>query len=170
MLLKVNQEKSHVSLVTSSRTKFLGYGFYFSRAKGEVRLTIHKRANKAQGHDQTTTHPEPKNEHRECETAASAEASGVDELLPISRRSRWTQGWIGGYDVASANSLWKTWKKVKTRIRALVKLGADAKFKLITRIVPGRLLADIQQPHSHDHSDHGLPQTEGWSWLGCFRG
>lgn len=44
MLLKVNQEKSHVSPVTSPRTKFLGYGFYFSRAKGEVRLTIHKKS------------------------------------------------------------------------------------------------------------------------------
>ena len=44
MLLKVNQEKSHVAYVSSPQTKFLGYGFYYSRTKRELRLTIHKKS------------------------------------------------------------------------------------------------------------------------------
>ena len=44
MLLKVNQEKSHVAYISSPQTKFLGYGFYYSRTKREVRLTIHEKS------------------------------------------------------------------------------------------------------------------------------
>ena len=33
MLLKVNREKSHVAYISSPQTKFLGYGFYYSRTK-----------------------------------------------------------------------------------------------------------------------------------------
>ena len=44
MLLKVNREKSHVAYISSPQTKFLGYGFYYSRTKREVRLTIHEKS------------------------------------------------------------------------------------------------------------------------------
>ena len=158
MLLKVNQEKSHVSLVTSSRTKFLGYGFYFSRAKGEVRLTIHKKSK--QEHDQTTTYPEPKNEHRECETAASAEASGVDELLPTSRCPKVdTRGRpmdTAPYPPALVENL----EKSEDEDKSPYKTRGGSCQSLLLGLYPKGLLANIQQSHSRDHSDHRLPQTK----------
>ena len=51
-------------------------------------MSFREEQTKAQGYDQETTLSEPENEHRECETAASAEAAGVDELLPTSRCSK----------------------------------------------------------------------------------
>ena len=145
MLLKVNQEKSHVSLVTSSRTKFLGYGFYFSQAKGEVRLTIHKKS---------------KQKLRECETAASAEASGVDELLPTSRCPKVdTRGRpmdTAPYPPALVENL----EKGEDEDKSPYKTRGGSCQSLLLGLYPKGLLANIQQSHSCDHSDHRLPQTK----------
>lgn len=81
---------------------------------------------KAQGYDLEITLSESENEHRECETATSAKASGWMNYFQLADAQRWTQGVDRWIRRRIRQLLWKTWKKVKTRIRALVKLGADA--------------------------------------------
>lgn len=126
MLLKVNQEKSHVSPVTSPRTKFLGYGFYFSRAKGEVRLTIHKKSKqKLKDTIRQLLTRNPRTSIENVKQLLAQKLRGWMNYFQLADAQKWTQEVDRWIRRRIRQLLWKTWKKVKTRIKALIKLGAD---------------------------------------------
>ena len=114
--------------------------------------------------------PESENEHRECETATSAKASGVDELLPISRRPKMdARG--GSVDTTShPPTLVENLEKGKNKNRGPGGTGADpnqAYYWGCTRKGYWRI--------SNSHILTTTLTTDflkqrGWSWLGCFRG
>ena len=126
MLLKVNQEKSHVSPVTSPRTKFLGYGFYFSRAKGEVRLTIHKKSKqKLKDTIRQLLTRNPRTSIENVKQLLAQKLRGWMNYFQLADAQKWTQEVDRWIRRRIRQLLLKTWKKVKTRIKALIKLGAD---------------------------------------------
>ena len=171
MLLKVNQEKSHVSLVTSSRTKFLGYGFYFSQAKGEVRLTIHKKSKqKLKDTIRQLLTRNPRTSIENVKQLLAQKLRGWMNYFQLADAQRWTQEVDRWIRRRIRQLLWKTWKKVKTRIKALIKLGAD----------PARAYywGCTRKGYWRISNSHILATTlttdflkqRGWSWLGCYKG
>ena len=110
MLLKVNQEKSHVSLVTSSRTKFLGYGFYFSRAKGEVRLTIHKKSKqKLKDTIRQLLTRNPRTSIENVKQLLAQKLRGWMNYFQLADAQRWTQEVDRWIRRRIRQLLWKTW-------------------------------------------------------------
>ena len=171
MLLKVNQEKSHVSLVTSSRTKFLGYGFYFSQAKGEVRLTIHKKSKqKLKDTIRQLLTRNPRTSIENVKQLLAQKLRGWMNYFQLADAQRWTQEVDRWIRRRIRQLLWKTWKKVKTRIKALIKLGADP--------VRAYYWGCTRKGYWRISNSHILATTlttdflkrRGWSWLGCYKG
>ena len=171
MLLKVNQEKSHVSPVTSPRTKFLGYGFYFSRAKGEVRLTIHKKSKqKLKDTIRQLLTRNPRTSIENVKQLLAQKLRGWMNYFQLADAQKWTlevDRWIRR---RIRQLLWKTWKMVKTRIKALIKLGADP--------VRAYYWGCTRKGYWRISNSHILATTlttdflkqRGWSWLGCYKG
>ena len=171
MLLKVNQEKSHVSPVTSPRTKFLGYGFYFSRAKGEVRLTIHKKSKqKLKDTIRQLLTRNPRTSIENVKQLLAQKLRGWMNYFQLADAQKWTQEVDRWIRRRIRQLLWKTWKKVKTRIKALIKLGADP--------VRAYYWGCTRKGYWRISNSHILATTlttdflkqRGWSWLGCYKG
>ena len=171
MLLKVNQEKSHVSPVTSPRTKFLGYGFYFGRAKGEVRLTIHKKSKqKLKDTIRQLLTRNPRTSIENVKQLLAQKLRGWMNYFQLADAQKWTQEVDRWIRRRIRQLLWKTWKKVKTRIKALIKLGADP--------VRAYYWGCTRKGYWRISNSHILATTlttdflkqRGWSWLGCYKG
>jgi group II intron reverse transcriptase/maturase len=122
--LKVNQAKSMVD--RPWKLKFLGFTFYWS--KGECRITLHQKSKlrlKAK---------------LKKLTSRKWSISFTDRSLKIKQS---LVGWVNYFKIADMKSfaketdqwlrrrsrmcIWKTWKKVKTRIKNLRKLGVSHK-------------------------------------------
>lgn len=120
LYLKVNREKSQVSSIR--RVKFLGYSFY--KLRGECRLRVHPKSitkMKAQLKELTSRSNGWGNERRK-------------ESL-----SQYIKGWINYFKLADIKKIllridewyrrrlrmviWKQWKRIRTRITNLIKLG-----------------------------------------------
>lgn len=171
MLLKVNQEKSHVSPVTSPRTKFLGYGFYFSRAKGEVRLTIHKKSKqKLKDTIRQLLTRNPRTSIENVKQLLAQKLRGWMNYFQLADAQKWTQEVDRWIRRRIRQLLWKTLKKVKTMIKALIKLGADP--------VRAYYWGCTRKGYWRISNSHILATTlttdflkqRGWSWLGCYKG
>lgn len=120
LFLRVNREKTTVAYV--KKVKFLGYGFYIY--KGEGRLRIHPKSLQ-------------KLKDKIREVTGRSNGMGIEE-----RREKLNQivrGWINYFKLADAKGLlasldewlrsrirmvtWKRWKRIKTRMENLKKLG-----------------------------------------------
>lgn len=117
--LKVNKEKSAVSSPT--KRKFLGYSFYYS--KGEVRFRVHDKSYKRL-----------KDKIRKV-TNRNISMNFKDRLKKLKEI---IVGWVNYFKLADMKNrlkqldewirrrlracIWKTWKRVKTRFRNLIKL------------------------------------------------
>ena len=122
LLLKVNQEKTQV--VHHRRVKFLGYSFY--QSKGKIRFRIH---------------PKSVTKLKEKVRALTSRNNGCGNAKRKERLSSFIKGWVNYYKYADIKSLlhridewyrrrlrmviWKQWKRVRTRIRNLIRLGVD---------------------------------------------
>lgn len=120
--LRVNREKTEVAYI--GRIKFLGYGFYPS--KDGIKLRVHaKSINKMKAKVKELT----------------SRSSGIGyEKLKL-RTKQFITGWVNYFKLADMNKLlretdewmrrrirmyiWKQWKKVRTRIKMLHRLGLD---------------------------------------------
>ena len=118
--LKVNAVKSAVANPT--KRKFLGYSFYYS--KDGVKLRVHEKSYKRL-----------KMKIR-CITNRNVSMNFDQRMRKLARA---TTGWVNYFRLAGMKKrlkqldawirrriracIWKTWKKVKTRYRALTKLG-----------------------------------------------
>jgi group II intron reverse transcriptase/maturase len=118
--LKVNREKTTVAYI--SGIKFLGYSFYIYRKEG--RLRIHpKSLNKMKGRIKTLT----------------SRSNGWGDARRKEALKEYITGWVNYFKLADMKGLlpgidewyrrrirmviWKQWKRIRTRLRNLLKLG-----------------------------------------------
>ena len=118
--LKVNKEKTNVAYV--SRIKFLGYSFYVNKGKGRLRV-----------------HPKSIVKMKEQIRVLTSRSNGWGNAKRKERLTAFIRGWVNYFKLADMKSLllqidewyrrrlrmviWKQWKRVRTRLRNLIKLG-----------------------------------------------
>lgn len=122
LYLKVNRDKTRV--IPFYRIKFLGYSFY--RVKGEIRFRIH---------------PKSIAKMRDKVRQLTSRSNGWGHAKRKEKLSAFIKGWINYFKLADMKGLmeridkwyrrrirmliWKQWKRVRTRMRNLVKLGIN---------------------------------------------
>lgn len=122
LYLKVNRDKTRV--IPFYRIKFLGYSFY--KVKGEVRFRIH---------------PKSIAKMRDKVRELTSRSNGWGHARRKEKLSAFIKGWINYFKLADMKGLmkridewyrrrirmliWKQWKRVRTRMRNLVKLGVN---------------------------------------------
>jgi len=118
--LKVNRQKTQVSYV--SRIKFLGYAFYVN--KGQGRLLVH---------------PKSITKMKERIRVLTSRSNGWGNARRKEKLTAFIRGWVNYFKLADMKSLllnidewyrrrlrmviWKQWKRIRTRLRNLIKLG-----------------------------------------------
>ncbi|MCK5906124.1 MAG: group II intron reverse transcriptase/maturase [Flavobacteriales bacterium] len=118
--LKVNKQKTKVAYV--SRIKFLGYAFYVN--KGEARLRVH---------------PKSITKMKERIRVLTSRSNGWGNARRKEKLTAFIRGWVNYFKLADMKSLlltidewyrrrlrmviWKQWKRIRTRLRNLIKLG-----------------------------------------------
>lgn len=120
LFLKVNREKTSVAHI--SKVKYLGYGFY--RYKGKCQLRVHKKSQ-----------AKMKSRLKEITNRNKAISNEARTL----KLKQFVTGWVNYFKLADMKKTlkevdewlrrriraiyWKQWKKVKTRMKELKKLG-----------------------------------------------
>ena len=120
--LKVNRDKTVVSYVQG--VKYLGYSFYVM--KGKCQLTVHPRA---------------KSKMKAKLKELTSRSNGWGYAKRKQKLEEYIRGWVGYYHLANMKRflmetdewlrrrlrmcIWKSWKRVKTRIANLIKCGID---------------------------------------------
>lgn len=122
LFLKVNREKTSVAHI--SKIKFLGYSFY--RKKGEGRLRIH---------------PKSASKMREKIKELTSRSNGWGNERRKEKLRQYITGWVNYFKLAEMKNLllridewyrrrlrtviWKQWKRIRTRLTNLIKLGIN---------------------------------------------
>src|SRR5690554_1766652 len=122
LFLKVNREKTQVTNIT--KVKFLGYSFY--RVKGEGRLRIH---------------PRSVSKMREKIKELTSRSNGWGNEIRKDKLRQYIIGWVNYFKLAEMKNLllrvdewyrrrlrmviWKQWKRIRTRLANLIKLGIN---------------------------------------------
>jgi group II intron reverse transcriptase/maturase len=120
LYLRVNKVKTGVSEI--SKIKYLGYGFY--KSKGKCRLRVHPKSI-----------AKMKTRIREI----TSRSNGKGDAWRKSASRYFITGWVNYYKLADMKSLlsrvdgwyrrrlrmviWKQWKRIKTKLANLIKLG-----------------------------------------------
>jgi len=118
--LRVNKEKTKVAYV--SRIKFLGHGFYINKGIGRLRV-----------------HPKSITKMKEKIRALTSRSNGWGNARRKEKLKAFIRGWVNYFKLADMESLllkidewyrrrirmviWKQWKRIRTRLRNLIKLG-----------------------------------------------
>lgn len=121
--LKVNREKSHIAKVNATK-KFKFLGFAFSKGKEGLFIRVHPKSLR-----------KAKNKLREI----TKRNRGVNARQVMKEIKQYMTGWLNYYAIASMKQrmeewdewlrrrirqyIWKQWKKPKTKLRNLMKLG-----------------------------------------------
>jgi len=121
LFLKVNREKTVVAHI--SKIKFLGYSFYINN-KGEGRLGLHEKSASRM---------------RERIKALTSRSNGWGNERRKEALKLYITGWVNYFKLADMKYvlervdmwyrrrlrmvIWKQWKRVRTRLRNLIKLG-----------------------------------------------
>ena len=122
LYLKVNKEKTVVAHVKD--VKFLGHGFYINKGKGRLRV-----------------HPKSIAKMKEKIKLLTSRSNGWGNERRKVELRQYITGWVNYFKLADMKSLlmvidgwyrrrlrmiiWKQWKRVKSRIRNLIKLGLN---------------------------------------------
>ena len=122
LFLKVNQDKTQVAHVR--KVKFLGYGFYVYKGKGQLRV-----------------HPRSVQKLKDKIRQVTGRSKGMSIEERKTRLNQIIRGWVNYFKLADMKKLmqtldewvrsrvrmvtWKIWKKVKTRFQNLKSLGVD---------------------------------------------
>ncbi len=120
LYLKVNKEKTKVAYV--SRIKFLGYSFYVNKGKGRLRV-----------------HPKSLAKMKEQIRVLTSRSNGWGNARRKEKLKAFIRGWVNYFKFADMQSpllkidewyrrrlrmvIWKQWKRIRTRLRNLIKLG-----------------------------------------------
>jgi RNA-directed DNA polymerase len=146
--LKVNMEKSAVD--RPWKRKFLGFSFYTAKGKSNIRIaksSIDKFKKKVK------------------EITSRSNPIGIEERIILLNQT--TVGWVNYFSLAKAKShmedldkwirrrlrmcIWKQWKRVRTRIRNLIKLGMNPYF--------AKIYANTRKGYWHIANSHILSTT-----------
>jgi RNA-directed DNA polymerase len=122
--LKVNQNKSAVDRPWN--IKFLGFSFYYSEKKGEYGIVVHQKSVAR---------------FKAKLKKLTGRNNGMDMDFRLNKLRQAIQGWVNYFRIADMKTLtramdkwlrrrvrmvvWKSWKRVKTRYKSLLKLGLD---------------------------------------------
>jgi group II intron reverse transcriptase/maturase len=125
LFLKVNREKTVVAYV--QRIKFLGYSFYKSGKGGRLRI-----------------HPKSVTKMKARIKELTSRSNGWGDAKRKETLKQYITGWVNYFKLADMKTLlpqvdewyrrrlrmviWKQWKRIRTRLRNLIKLGI-AKYK-----------------------------------------
>jgi len=125
LFLKVNREKTVVAYI--SKIKFLGYSFYENRKGGRLRI-----------------HPKSITKMKDRIKELTSRSNGWGDAKRKETLKQYITGWVNYFKLADMKSLllqvdewyrrrirmviWKHWKRIRTRLRNLIKLGIG-KFK-----------------------------------------
>ena len=125
LFLKVNREKTVVAYIR--KIKFLGYSFYENGKGGRLRI-----------------HPKSITKMKERVKAFTSRSNGWGDTRRKETLKQYITGWVNYFKLADMKSLllqidewyrrrlrmviWKQWKRIRTRLRNLIKLGI-AKYK-----------------------------------------
>ena len=120
LFLKVNREKTKVAHI--SGIKFLGYSFYKKEGKGRLRL-----------------HPKSLSKMKERIKTLTSRSNGWGDAKRKEALKEYITGWVNYFKLADMKGLlpridewyrrrirmviWKQWKRIRTRLRNLLKLG-----------------------------------------------
>lgn len=118
--LKVNKQKTQVAYV--SKVKFLGYSFYVNKGEGRLRV-----------------HPKSIAKMKEQIKVLTSRSNGWGNARRKEKLKAYITGWVNYFKFADMQSLltridewyrrrlrmviWKQWKRIRTRLRNLIKLG-----------------------------------------------
>ncbi len=163
--LKVNREKTEVAYI--GRLKFLGYGFYVRNGKCRLRL-----------------HQKTEAKLRRRLKAITSRSNGMGYAKRKTTLRQYLRGWTEYYSLADMGRkvkeidqwlrrrirmcIWKTWKRIKTRIRNLIRCGIDRQkayewgntSKGYWRIAESWILTRAL-PTDRLHA-------AGYDWIGCY--
>ena len=130
--LKVNREKSHIAKLNATK-KFRFLGFAFGKGKDGLFIRVHQKSLL-----------KAKNKLRKL----TKRNRGRNVRQVMSEVKRYMQGWLNYYAIASMKKtmaewngwlrrrirmyIWKQWKKPKTKLRNLLKLGIPEKYAWMT--------------------------------------
>ena len=122
LFLKVNQDKTQVAHVR--KVKFLGYGFYVYKGKGQLRV-----------------HPRSVQKLKDKIRQVTGRSKGMSIEERKTRLNQIIRGWVNYFKLADMKRLmqtlgewvrsrirmitWKRWKRVRTRFQNLKSLGID---------------------------------------------
>ena len=122
LFLKVNRDKSKVAAVTD--IKFLGYSFYQSKGKGRLRI-----------------HPKSAAKMKTRIKQLTSRSNGWGNERRKEALSQYIKGWVQYFKLADMRKLlestdqwyrrrlrmviWKQWKRIKTKMANLIKLGIN---------------------------------------------
>jgi RNA-directed DNA polymerase len=120
LFLKVNDEKSQAVYIT--KVKFLGYSFYRKREEGRLRI-----------------HPKSVKKMKAKIKALTSRSNGWGNVKRKEKLSQFIKGWVQYFKLADMDNLllridewyrrrlrmviWKQWKRIKTKLSNLTKLG-----------------------------------------------
>ena len=163
--LKVNREKTEVAYI--GRLKFLGYGFYVRNGKCRLRL-----------------HQKTEARLRRRLRAITSRSNGMGYAKRKDTLRDYLRGWAEYYNLADMGNkvkeidqwlrrrirmcIWKSWKRIKTRIRNLTRCGIDKRkayewgntSKGYWRIADSWIL--------HRAISTEALRTNGYEWIGCY--
>lgn len=122
LFLKVNREKTQVSHV--SKTKFLGYTFYRYKRKGRLRA-----------------HSSSIQKMKRRIKLLTSRSNGWGDTRRKEELNQYVRGWVNYFKMADLKGIlrdvdtwyrrrlrmciWKQWKRVRTRLRMLMRLGLN---------------------------------------------
>ena len=125
LFLKVNREKTVVAYIRD--IKFLGYSFYVNRKGGRLRI-----------------HPKSVSKMKDRIKELTSRSNGWGDASRKEKLKQYITGWVNYFKLADMKALilqvdewyrrrlrmviWKQWKRIRTRMRNLIKLGI-AKYK-----------------------------------------
>ena len=120
LLLKVNREKTVVAYI--SKIKFLGYSFYAKKKEGRLRI-----------------HPKSITKMKARIKELTSRSNGMGDAIRKEKLKQYITGWVNYFKLADMKTLllqvdewyrrrlrmviWKQWKRIRTRLRNLIKLG-----------------------------------------------
>lgn len=120
LFLKVNEEKSQAEYIT--KVKFLGHSFYRKRGEGRLRI-----------------HPKSVKKMKAKIKGLTSRSNGWSNAKRKEKLSQFIKGWVQYFKLADMDSLllridkwyrrrlrmviWKQWKRIKTKLSNLIKLG-----------------------------------------------
>ena len=163
--LKVNREKTECAYI--GKLKYLGYGFYIRN--GKCRLRLHQKS-------------EAKMRRRLKEI--TSRSNGMGYARRKETLSQYLRGWTNYYRLADVGDkvkmvdqwlrrrlrmcIWKSWKRIKTRVRNLIQCGIDKHhaYEWGNTSKGSWRIADSWILH-RALPDDKLRQA-GYVWIGCY--